>query len=233
MCQAAATGDTDLMLITEELVLLALDPEKGNLVNSSATNLKVGVVGAAVAQLALDGRVEMQGKRFVATGAAPEDPVLRDVHRALADRKGRRAKDQLRRLDKAAGGVWRRTLDGLVAQGAVEARRELVLLFPVTRYPVRDVSAQRRLVDALRDAARTDGELDPRIAALLSLCGPCRLLEVVAPERSERRHAKRRIAEATDRTPVAPVVKAVIQETQAAVAAGVIAATAATTAAGS
>jgi hypothetical protein len=124
-------------------------------------------------------------------------------------------------------------MDGLVEQGIVEARRERVLLVPVTRHPVRDVMAQRQLVERLRGAARTDGPLDPRIAVLLALSGPCRLLEVVAPERSERRHAKQRIAEATDRTPVAPVVKAVIQETQAAVAAGVIAATAATTAAGS
>ena len=216
-------GETEGMILTEELLLLAIDPERGTIVNSAKQNLKVGIVGAAVAALALDGRAQLRDKRFVATGSPPEHPVLRDVHRELGSTRGRRAKDQVRRLDKAAGGVWRRTFDGLVQQRVVEERRELVVLFPVTRHPVVDVTAQRRLVGELRDAARSDGELDARVAVLLSLAGPCRLLEVVAPERSERAHAKRRIAEAADRTSVAPVVKQVIQETQAAVSAAVIA----------
>ncbi|ABD10929.1 hypothetical protein CcI156_05150 [Frankia sp. CcI156] len=52
---------------------------------------------------------------------------------------------------------------------------------------------------------------------LLALAGPARLLEVVAPERASRGHAKERIRTATDLTPVAPIVKKVIAEAEAVV----------------
>jgi Golgi phosphoprotein 3 GPP34 len=226
-------GKTEGMILTEELLLLAIDPQRGTIVNGAKSNLKVGLAGAAVAALALDGRADLSEKRFVAIGPPPEHPVLRDVHRELGSTRGRRAKDQLRRLDKAVGGLWQRTFDGLVEQRILQERRETVLLVPVTRHPVGDHATWQRLVGELRDAARSDGTLDPRVAVLLSLAGPCRLLEVVAPERSERGHAKRRIAEATESTAVAPVVKKVIQEAQAAVTAAVVASSVAATSSGS
>lgn len=58
----------------------------------------------------------------------------------------------------------------------------------------------------------------PRTATLLALAGPCQLLEVVAPDRADRRLAKRRIAEASEQVPAARAVKYVIEATQAAVA---------------
>ncbi|WP_261558070.1 hypothetical protein [Frankia tisae] len=57
---------------------------------------------------------------------------------------------------------------------------------------------------------------------MLALSGPSRLLEVVAPARADRRHAKARIADATEQTPIAPIVRKVIEIAQhgAAAAAG-------------
>jgi ParB-like chromosome segregation protein Spo0J len=71
----------------------------------------------------------------------------------------------------------------------------------------------------VRLAATGDNGLEGRTAVLLALTGPARLLEVVAPERADRKHARRRIATAAELTPVAPVVKKVIAEMQAAAAA--------------
>lgn len=50
-------------------------------------------------------------------------------------------------------------------------------------------------------AAAEDGPLDPRQAILLALAGPCRLLEKVATERDQHRHAKARIDQATEHAP--------------------------------
>jgi hypothetical protein len=58
-------------------------------------------------------------------------------------------------------------------------------------------------------AAAGDSDLDPRIAALLSMTGPAHLLEVVAPNRSSRRHARDRIDHALDGTSLELVGKAV------------------------
>jgi hypothetical protein len=57
----------------------------------------------------------------------------------------------------------------------------------------------------------------PDVAVVLALTGACRLLERVAPERSTRGEAKRRIARATAETPFAPTVAKVVDELIAAV----------------
>ena len=60
--------------------------------------------------------------------------------------------------------------------------------------------------------------MEPRIAALLALAGPSQLLEVVAPARSDRAKAKKRIAEAAGQVPTAAAVKYVIESMSAVVA---------------
>jgi hypothetical protein len=216
------------MLIAEELLLAALDPDRGTAVNSSTQPLKVGLSGALVAELGLTGAVVLDGKRFTVTGAPRADPLLRAAYDVLASGKGRRSRDQIRRLDRAVGGVWSRVVDQLIAAGVVGRRRDRVFFVPVTRHPVLRPEVRQAVVDRLRAAAAADGEMDARTAVLLSLSGPCRLLEVVAPDKAGRKHARQRIEQATDLTPVAPVVKAVIAEAQAAAAmAGTVAATSA------
>ncbi|MGZ4614588.1 MAG: GOLPH3/VPS74 family protein [Actinomycetes bacterium] len=207
------------MLLAEELLLLGLSPARGTVVNGARQQLTVGLAGALVAELALDGLVELRAKTFVVAGEPPAAPLLHDTYVELASGKGRHSKGQLRRLDRALGRVWPRLTDGLVELGVLGRRQDRVLLVPVTRHPVVDRSAYDQVVDRVRRAAADDREIDPRTSVLLALSGPCRLLEVVAPERAQRPHAKQRIAEATSLAPVAPVVKAVIAEAQAAVAA--------------
>ena len=70
-------------------------------------------------------------------------------------------------------------------------------------------------------AAATEDLLDRRTALVLSMTGPARLLEVVAPERRDRRHARDRIDHALDRTdlePVGDVVRRLLAEAAAAAA---------------
>ncbi len=87
-----------------------------------------------------------------------------------------------------------------------------------SRWPSRDT-----IVERLRAAAATDDVLDARTALVLSMTGPARLLEVVAPERGGRRHARDRIDHALDSTdlePVGDVVRRLIAEAEAAAAIG-------------
>jgi hypothetical protein len=74
-------------------------------------------------------------------------------------------------------------------------------------------------VDQVRAAATGVWPVRPDVAVVLALAGPCRLLERVAPDRSTRRGAKRRIAAATAETPFAPDVATIVDELIAAVAA--------------
>lgn len=217
------------MLIAEELLLLALDPERGTVVNGARSQLLVGLAGALVSELALGGAVRVEDRRFVVHGPAPADPLLARVHAELATGGGRRCADQLRRLDRRTGGLWPQLVDRLVDDGVLGRRRDRVLLWQVTRHPVLRPLEHGALLRRVRGAATGDGGLDGRTAVLLALSGPSRLLEVVAPDRADRPQAKRRIAAATDLSPVAPVVKTVIAEAQAAAGVAVMVATTAAT----
>ncbi|OAA19811.1 Golgi phosphoprotein 3 (GPP34) [Frankia sp. EI5c] len=221
------------MLIAEELLLLALDPVEGSTVNSSRQPLTISLSGALIAELGLADGVVVDGKRFRPAGRPPADPLLAAAHRAIGEVKGRRAADQLRGLDKALGGVWTAVTDRLTEEKIIGRERRRILLFPVTRHPVLRADLRDDVLRRAREAARGSGPLDPRTAALLALAGPSRLLEVVAPDRAHRRHAKERIATATNVTPVAPVVTRVLQEAQAATTAAIGASVAATAAIGS
>ncbi|HEY0166461.1 MAG TPA: GPP34 family phosphoprotein [Jatrophihabitans sp.] len=222
-----------MLLLAEELLLLGLDPVKGTVVNGARQQLLVGLAGALIGELALVGAVELSGGRFVAAGSAPEHPLLAQTHRLLAEPTRRRAPGQLRRIDKAVGGLWPRLVDGLIEQAVLGRRPDRVLGFTVTRHPVLEPAARDEPLQRVRLAAAGDNGLEARTAVLLALTGPSRLLDVIAPDRADRRHAKQRVKMASELTPVAPVVKKVIAEMQAAAAAGAtVAATSAATSGG-
>jgi hypothetical protein len=212
------------VLLAEELLLLCLDPQRGRPGNGSEAPMTPCLAGALVAELALLGAVELEGMRFALRPAAVPAGLLQEAAEVLRTGGGRRGADQLRRLDRRLHRVWKRVVDGLVDQGVLgrDPRGPLqVTAHPVLRPELRDEVLRR-----VRAAAASDGPIEPRTAVLLSLTGPARLLEVVADK--PHRHAKARIKQAADSTPVSAAVRAVITEAAAAAAStAVIASTAA------
>jgi hypothetical protein len=157
------------------------------------------------------------GKIAAAEGSSPKHPLLAAALAAAAKHQGKSLKSRLPRIQKAAG--WSQVVDGMVDRGMLG--REKSTLRP-TRHPVLDEAGQDEVLRRVRQAAVGDGPLEPRTATLLALAGPCHLLEVVAPERSDRRRAKQRIAEATEHVPAAVAVKKTIEamETAGSVSSG-------------
>ncbi|WP_426571285.1 GOLPH3/VPS74 family protein [Aquihabitans sp. McL0605] len=194
------------MLIAEAFVLLALAPN-GAPARGAANQpaAEVGVTGALIAELVLDGHVTLEGGRIGLTGTAPDHPLLRQALQNVGLRKGRKLKSQLASIRHSG---WSEVVDGMVAAGVV-GRQRPGRLGP-TRHPVLDLAAQDAVLGAVRAAAASDGPIEPRTATLLALSGPCQLLEVVAPDRSARKHAKQRIDHATDQIPTARAVQSVV-----------------------
>lgn len=199
-------------MLAEELVLLALDldgrPAHGVSNQSAAA---VGVTGALVTELVQDGHVDIADDRIHLTGTRPENRFLAEVLDELAPHEGKKL---TRRLGSVKHAGWAEVVDQMVASGVLgrekEGRRP-------TRHPVSDPGAHEALLAEVRAAAQREGPMDPRVATLLALAGPSQLLEVVAPMRSERANAKRRIAEAAEQVPAAAAVKYVIDSMNAAV----------------
>ena len=201
------------MLLAESFVLLALDPD-GTLARGIGNQpaVAVGVQGALVTELVQQGHVDLRDGRIRLTGTRPGHPLLARALDNLAPHEGKKLKSRLSSV-KHAG--WGEVVDAMVADGVLG--REKHALRP-TRHPVADPAAHAALLAEVRAAAVGRAPLDGRLATLLALAGPCQMLEVVAPARSDRGQAKRRIAEATEQVPAAAAVKHVIDAMNATVA---------------
>lgn len=217
------------MLLAEELALVSLSPETGRHGAGLREVMNACLSGLLVAELMIDG-VAAPGDKdgsVVLTGRASGSPTLAATAGVVTE-KGPKLKSILsgmnRGLNRRLGtGTWDSTLAGLGRAGIVVsagggARR--------MRFELPDASVRDDLLIRLRAAAAGDGVLDLRTAVVLSVTGPARLLEVMAPERATRRHARRRIDHALDHTEldaVAVAVRRVIAEAATAAAAGSVA----------
>ena len=214
---AAAAVSVHGVLIAEMLLLVAVN-DKGHVPAGGDALIKVGLSGALLAELAIDGQVAIAEDGTVGTGdTRPGDQLLADVYDAVREHlQGKKARQVVSGLDRRIGGSWNRVADRLVGAGVLG--REKPSVFRPTRHPVMDTATRQVVLDQVRSAAAGDGPVSADIAAVLALAGPCRLLERVAPDRSTHREARRRIARATAETPFAPDVAKVIDELIAAVA---------------
>ena len=200
------------------MLLLVAVNDKGHVPFGSDSFVDIGLTGALLAELAIDGRLTIAEDGTVRAGdTRPDDVLLADAYDAVREHlEGRKAKRVIGGLGRHIGGSRKRVVDRLV-EGGVLGRDRPSAFWP-TRHPVLDAAARQAVLDQVRAAATGEGPVRPDVAVVLALTGPCRLLERVAPERSTRGKAKRRIARATAETPFAPSVAKVVDELIAAVA---------------
>jgi hypothetical protein len=197
------------MLLAEELALIAIDPRTGRHGLGERDQLNACLAGLLIAELALD-------------DAPTDSPLLAAASEVLADKRGKvkaALSHMSRGLDQRLGtGTWDSVLDGLVRAGAVAPAES----GPRPRSTVLDTASRERIIARLRAAGASDEPLDARTAVLLSMTGPAQLLELVAPERSSRKHVRRRIDHALDDTALDDVgdsVRRVLADAAAAAAA--------------
>jgi hypothetical protein len=206
-----------VVLIAEMLLLVAVD-DKGHVPVGSDAFVKVGLTGALLAELAVDGQLTIGDDGTVRAGdTRPGDELLADVYDAVRNHLvSRKASQVISGLSRYIGGSRDRVVDRLVDAGVLGRDRPSVLR--PTRHPVLDTAARQAVLDQVRMAAKGEGPVRPDVVVVLALAGPCRLLERVSPDRSTRGEAKKQIARAIAETPFAPGVAKIVDGLIAAVA---------------
>jgi hypothetical protein len=199
------------VLIAEMLLLTALN-DKGNVPVGSGALIQVGLTGALLADLAIDGRLAVAEDGTVRAGdTRPGDELLADACDAVREHlQGRNVRQVIGGLSHHIGGSWNRVVDRLIDVGVL-GRDRPSLLRP-TRHPVLDTAARQAVLDQIQAAAAGEGPVSSQVAVVLALIGPCRLLERVAPDPGTRGEAKRRIDRVTAETPFAPGVAKIVDE---------------------
>jgi hypothetical protein len=183
------------VLLAEELALIALDTESGRHPLGTRDHLNACLAALLFADVELGERPESALLAAAAEVVAETGPkpkaVLSAMSRGLARRIGM--------------GTWDAVIAELVAAGAVAESGGGVR----PRNQVLDHERRDAIVSRLRVAAAGDDPLEVRTAVLLSMTGPAQLLELVAPDRSTRKHARRRIDHALDATSLQPIAGSV------------------------
>ena len=228
-------------MLATDLLLLALDDERGTVLPQAAIGLDYGLAGAVVMELALRGRIRLDGEVASTTGTATDDALLDDALRTIAATPGKDLSHWVRHLSRDLDGLRQRLLDRLVARGTLEKReRRVLLLFHQNVYPERDARVEHD-IRARVDAALLHGEMpDAPTACLIHLAAACRVTDAIYP-RDQHEAIKARIAELDDAGAAgANVVAALVAQaetaavtaaTMAAITASTVAATSSATAA--
>ncbi len=218
---------TTTLSLGEQLLLLALDDEKGTVASLASMPLGYGLAGAAILYLTLMDRLAMDGKSLVAVNAASTNDDILDE--ALAEiTSAVRARDPRYWVGKLATDIKHhreRLAERLVQRGILHHEEHRILgIIPSQRYPTDNPQPAGDVRNHIRAVVLDGATADTRTVLLISLAKACSLLDSLF-SREERKGARQRVEQMTREEAVGKAVT----ETVASVTAAVIAATTAAT----
>ncbi|TDD22768.1 GPP34 family phosphoprotein [Kribbella turkmenica] len=223
------------MLIAEDLLLLLYDDESGKPIAGSP-GLDYALAGAVLIELTLLGKLDVAGEgeevkrgRLKVLDATPTGDAILDERLAyVADKPGKRPKDQLGRLSKK---LREQLLARLAERGLLEADENKVLgIFPITRWPAKDARHEADLRAALESVLKVGTTPNERTGALIALLSSLNVVPKIVTDAVDKKALKQRAKEIAESDWAADAVKKAVAEMQAAVTtAVVVSATAATT----
>ncbi len=215
--------------LSAEILLLALDDEKGSVSMGVSSTLDTALAGGQLLDLAIAKRINIDDKRVVALdGPRLDDPVLdAALTRILDEGKPKKA---VSIIPKLAKGLRKRLLAQLAEQGVVRADEHRVLGFiPRNRYPEANGAVEDELRARLRDVILLDKTPDERTAALAAVIQAADL-ESLIMNRQERRASKDRLKQIAQGETLSPAIAQAIASVNAAAMAAILAATSASAA---
>jgi hypothetical protein len=181
------------LTLPEQLLLLAIDDQRGVINTSTMTTLLYGLAGAVLAELALRGKIGLEEKRLKPTDNLPTgDPNLDSVLSQIAD------EPKPRKLARwvmvfARKDTLRKTAQSLAEQRVISIENKRFLwVIPYESYPQVDAPAKYWIKQHLRAVVLAGETAEPGEVALLSLLKASRLLQLVFT-RDERRYAGKHI----------------------------------------
>ena len=207
----------------EELMLLAIDDERGAIAGVETYRLYFGMAGAILAELAIHGKVQVENKKlFVIDETETGDQLLDE---ALDKIKASKKRKPSYWVNSYGNKKLRKAVAGRLAEKKViriEEKRYLWVI-PYEVYPQQNASAKFWIKQELRAMLMSDARPEPHSLVLLSLAKACGMLKLIFTK-DERRAAKRRVDELVKGEVYGAAVAATIEEIEGAAVAVIAAA---------
>lgn len=183
-----------MLTFAEEFLLLAHDEESGDFAEMGFPVMSCVLAGAALMDLALQGRIDSDQHHLILVDPKPVDEPILDfcLARIAETREPKSIQDWITALAIHGARLRSLTIDRLLARGILErANKRFLWVFHTRVYPLIDeretVEVKRRIANILF----TDDIPDPRDTFLLALAERSGLLtevfsQAVAEDRRER-----------------------------------------------
>ncbi|MBE9214100.1 GPP34 family phosphoprotein [Plectonema cf. radiosum LEGE 06105] len=190
-----------MQYLSQDLILLALNPETGKTRFSFYAALEYGLVGSLLLDLILRDKLEIDNDNRVIganAGNTGNEFLDRHLNEVLASSRPRTARFWVTRWRRRYRWFQPIVLQNLVDLGVLQRQEQRILgLFPTRRYFLTDESIQREIVQQVRTAVLEGIGLNSRMVALISLMQASHLTDAVfrPEERPEARSRIRAIAE--------------------------------------
>lgn len=187
------------LTLAEELLLLALDDERGSLLPVPPFSMEVASAAALVMDLTLLGRIDTDAEALMVLSTAPTGNALLDevLAQISADGMTRSTADWLNRL--ATGTETRdRIIGALVARGVLQSvEKRLLWVFKTRVYPPTSGLEEREVKSRVMALLYNEEIPDPRDSLLVGLLRSTKLLDELL-SRSERHRLAARIDQIAD-----------------------------------
>lgn len=208
-----------MQTLAEDLLLLALDDDRGTVSWQRSTELSYGLGGALLTDLALQERIDSVDKKIVISDPSPTGDRLLDAALATtrAPKKPRDAKHWVEKLG-GRNGLKEQLARRPVARGILREQEHTFLwVFHDPRFPTSDPGPETSIRDQIRDVAVAGAEPDTRTLLLFSLVSTCNLTDGLFT-REERKQAKLRIKDLVEGEQFGKAVSGAVAEATAAAA---------------
>jgi len=215
-----------MLILAEELFILALDPDKGNIPGSLAAQLQYGLSGALLAELALMGKICVDDKKkleLLDDSLCDDDLLNRTLTKIVQSDRLRKMTHWVKLFSGNSKKTYKELGERLVEKGILQKEpRKYLWVIPSEAFPEKDASAKYFIKNNLRAVVLTGKKPDPYALALLSLVRACNMLDSVFTK-DELKMARKLVDKKIQDLTIGKEVAETIQEIESAALAGVFA----------
>ena len=175
-----------MLTISEEVLLLFLDDEKGTFIRGPDIHVELAMSGAVLMDLALANRIDTDPERLFVVDRSPMgDKVLDDLLARIASTDPERSTEYwLNWIREDVPEIMGHFIDRLVERGILRRMEEKILwVFETRRYPVIDDREEREVKRRITTVLFSDDIPDPRDVVIIGIVNACDLLEVILHHR--------------------------------------------------
>jgi hypothetical protein len=219
--------------LAEELLLIALDDEKGTIISSAYLAISYGLAGAILMEMAENKKIEIEGKKLklVNPGLTGDFVIDRVVEMISKSRKPHTLQHWVSQIGYKIKDIKEKLLEDLINKGILEKREGKVLwIFTTKKYPTRYEKPENLVRKRIIDIVMKGVEADSGSLMLLSLIEACELTKEVFRDKKDYKIARKRIKELSAGDMVNKAIHEAVQAIQAAIAVSITASVAASAA---